>query len=347
MCAFAAPLINQYTYPSLFPCLGQKSQAAQLSSKQSSQGRDAHAQHQPMGFIWGCSRQALAPRTLPPRGPGLVAPGAPSASPWPYDPDLATRPDRAAACPARCTLRQRSPPGHKPPASGTLIPTNLPHKPPPQRLLKRAARTRRLTGPGAYISQRATGPPRGGARPSPPRGTLGVGVGRWRLRSIRWGRAAVLVFRRSTAAIAAAAGNSSFLAARRTQRSATVSVCASLARSAAGGPTEGRASSCEQGSGSRAVPRRGDGPGLSCGGPALRGGKLLSEASLAPCRPLAPRRPLGRALGGGRWVTGARRQQAAGAAALHRCPAALRGKGWSRPVCSGGRLGAVGAWTRV
>lgn len=315
----------------------------QFSSKQSSQGRDAHAQHHLIGFNSGCSRQALAPRTLPPRSPGLVAPGAPSASPWPYDPDLATRPGRAAACP-----RPLHPPAALSSRSQAARPGDPhPHKSPPPRLLKRAARTRRLTGPGAYISQRATGPPRGGARPSPPRGTLGVGVGRWRLRSIRWGRAAGLVFRRSTAAIAAAAGSSSFLAARRTQRSATVSVCASSARSAAGGPTEGRASSCEQGSGSRAVPRRGDGPGLSCGGPALRGGKLLSEASLAPCRPLAPRRPLGRALGGGRWVTGPRRQQAAGAAALHRCPAALRGKGWSRPVCSGGRLGDVRAWTRV
>lgn len=49
---------------------------------------------------------------------------------------------------------------------------------------------------------------RPGRGPGPPRGTLGLGVGRRRLRSIRWGRAALLVSRRNKAAIAAAAGKS-------------------------------------------------------------------------------------------------------------------------------------------
>lgn len=100
------------------------------------------------------------------------------------------------------------------------------------------------------------------------------------------------VSRRNKAAIAAAAGKSGFFTARRTQRSATVSGRPSLVRSVAGGPGEGRASSCEEASGSRALLRGGDGPGLSCGGAGLRGRKLRWEA-------LA-----GAALGGGRRPVG-------------------------------------------
>lgn len=58
----------------------------------------------------------------------------------------------------------------------------------------------------------------------------------------------MLVSRRNKAAIAAAAGKSGFLTARRTQRSATVSSCPSLARSVAGGSgVELRAGSLQPG----------------------------------------------------------------------------------------------------
>ena len=94
---------------------------------------------------------------------------------------------------------------------------------------------------------------------------------------------------------------------------------------------------CEQGSCSRALLRGGDGPGLSCGGAGLRGRKLLSEASLAPRSAAGPGARRGAA---GRWVIEARRQQAAEDAALHRCPAALRGGGLIPAVLLGAMAGS-------
>lgn len=128
MCAFAAPFINQHTYPPFFPCLGQK---PQLDAERPGDGSRRAGMHThsitPSGRRCGLFQGAPGKRWLPTRS-------HPAARAWSRQeplgfslaqrPDLAAQPDRAAACPRPL---HPSPPAHKPPASGTLIPTKLPH----------------------------------------------------------------------------------------------------------------------------------------------------------------------------------------------------------------------------
>lgn len=157
----------------------------------------------------------------------------------------------------RQPLPQGAPPPHSPNRVATAGPSSA-------------------TRPYMAAASRPHPPPLGrGAGAVPPRCMLGVGVGRWRLRTSAGGARRGWSLWGARQPLRPRPRANGFFTALRTQRSATVNVRSCLARSVAGGPGDGGTLGCEQGSCSWTLLRGRDGPSLPCGG------KLFSKASLA------------------------------------------------------------------
>lgn len=172
--------------------------------------RDAPAQHHFTGKGMG-----LTDFRVPHGRRWLPAGSYPSARAW-WRQEAPRPPPDPTASPLALTGPQPAPARRTPPAPLTsrpeAAPLGNPHPQPshpPQPPSLRPQSPRRVPS-AAPVPRRLHLPACNGAAPGargaagPPRGTLGMVVGRRRLRSAGWGRAAALVSGRNTAAIAAA-----------------------------------------------------------------------------------------------------------------------------------------------